>query len=580
MSQTTKVWLIVAGLCLAFSIFFVRWIGDQVIRLAGADHKELRRWSVDRGYFLGLGLALFLSSGISTVALLIATSVAFGIRVVSVPALACGAVYFFLIFSLDRWLVSDQTAGFAPNKNRAVSVAVAWVRNFIAEALKVAPRVLIVYFASALFADFILLVVFSAEIKQQMNVMEVQAETQYTSQMQAEIDKRTAKDRALLVDANKEKDAVQQAFNQGSTAIQAAAQERDAALAAKDKAGVRCYNQAVYATRRDPVTGKTTTVRVGTKRVCPPEIQQIWDAYNAQVAHYPQSQADVNRLESDIDQKYDVADLTKYVSQGAADEVHKEWADRKPQLADGLLVRMRALDLLTTKPTGVCDASKPDSSFSDACISRYSARAAALQRNLRFWILFLEMTPVVLKFVTSILPRRGYASVMAARDEEAKAAADIHRGKVQARVRAEVERTWREERLRMELETAGQEIELRELERQKQLENIRRIRSRLPGIEPESLETVPRVVPAQSASTRWAVRLKMLVSSLMTSAAAALPWRRREQHYVDMMPTATVSYPQQRRPIDGEFREEKSPKSLPGREPKQGRRVVDSEDDL
>jgi hypothetical protein len=53
-----------------------------------------------RGYYIGLGYAL-----------VIATSVAFRLPLILWPSTIIGGVYFFLLFSLDPWLISDQTAG-------------------------------------------------------------------------------------------------------------------------------------------------------------------------------------------------------------------------------------------------------------------------------------------------------------------------------------------------------------------------------------------------------------------------------------------------------------------------------------
>jgi hypothetical protein len=526
MSEEVGVLLIVGGLLLAFLIFFVRWMGDLVIRLAGADHKVLREWSVDRGYFIGLGLALLLSSGISTGALLIATSVAFGIPVFSIGSCALGAAYFFLIFSLDRWLVSDQTAGYAPpDRGSRGGAGGGWFRNFFAELVKVAPRAAIVYFASALFADFILLTVFQAEIQEQTKVVHMQTETQYTSQIKAEVEKRTKNANTDLGRAATEKNGLDVAFQSATQAIATATQQRDSALAEKSKAGIRCATRRVYGTRVDPATGRRSTYVARTERVCPPEVQAIYDAYAAQVSRLPQTQNDLDKAKADIDKKYGVGTLTEYVSGGAEREVRKEWEGRQPELKDGLLVRMRSLDMLTSRPEGECNVG--DSPLSDACVSRYSARADDMQSNLRFWILLLEMTPVIIKFVTAILPRRGYASLMAARDERARTKAAIESGRLRNEVRVEIERLYREERLKMEIETAGAEIELREIERGRQQVSRRRIRRKL-------LEEAPtvRFPPIQTGRR---VQWRSAVADLFRRLKFARGARVRNSHFANRL---------------------------------------------
>jgi hypothetical protein len=143
---------------------------------------------------------------------------------------------------------------------------------------------------------------------------------------------------------------------------------------------------------------------------------------------------------------------------------------------------MRALDLLTSKPSSSCNPAAADASFAEACVSRYSARADTMQTNLRIWILLLELLPILIKFVNALLPRRGYASLMAALDEQAKAQARLTSDHTRARVRVKIEEFMRQERMQMQLITAGAEIEMRELERQRQQAGKRMIRQRMLAI--------------------------------------------------------------------------------------------------
>jgi len=460
--------------------FYVRPFGDAIIVLAGADYRELRKWNVDRVYFIGLGLSLVMAATIATVALVIGTSIAFDLPPLSKPSIVMGAVYFLLILSLDRWLVSDQTAGFATEPGGRISATAAWIRHFIAELLKVAPRMAIAFFAAALFADFILLVVFKTEIAEQMRVLELQAQAQFSKRIEDEIARRTADEQQRIQSANNEKRQVQEAFKQGADAIQQAAQQRNAALAQAQARGIRCRSVSVFATRRNPTTGRTERVRVGSRQVCPKEITEILEAYKSQVALFPQSQADVATKQTEIDKRYDVGTALAYVNDGARQEVFTEFGSSAPKPQDGLLVRMRALELLTQRPAGECvPSSAVESSFSDACISRYSSRASTLQWNLRIWLLALELAPVLLKFVAAILPRRGYASIMAARDEEAKTEAAIKTGQLRNRIRIEVERFLLESRTRMEALAATEEVKIREIERERRRWGVRSIRGQM-----------------------------------------------------------------------------------------------------
>ena len=481
MSERTLLIIAGLGLLAAFSVYFVRVLGDLVLRLAGAETKVLHEFPVDRNYHLGLGLSLLLSSAISTVALLIATSVGFGVKPGSATMVAIGAVYFFLIFSIDRWLVSDQTAGYASEASDRLGGSLSWTGNFLSELFKFLPRLAVVFFASALFADFILLVVFDDEIKEQMKLMSVQATHQFDAQVAAEVARRVAEPKRQLTAAVTEKKQVQTAFDNGVKAIKTARDAKDKAIAKLQANGVRCRRIAIFGTRIDSRGQRFRTV-IGHREECPTEVKDVLDAYDSVVDKYPGTQQGVAKDQAAIDKRYDVAAKRAYITTGAEKEIREEWSDAAPTNRDGLLVRMRALDLLTSKPSGTCNPAAADASFAEACISRYSGRADTMQTNLRIWILLLELLPVLIKFVNALLPRRGYASLMAALDEKAKAQARLVSGHTRARVRVKIEEFMRQERTRMELTTAGAEIEMREMERQRQQAGKRMIRQRMHAI--------------------------------------------------------------------------------------------------
>jgi Domain of unknown function (DUF4407) len=500
----------IALLAVLCSPFVVPVVGDVAIVVAGADRRVLRQYPVDRAYFVGLGLSLVLAATISTTALVIASAVAFGVHGVTAPLVILAAVYFLLILSLDRWLVSDPTAGF-PDQAAGGS-GLAWVRHAVIELVKVAPRMIIAFVASTLFANFILLVVFAPEIRAEINVMQVRQDQQFTKQVEAEVAQRTNDAHASLAAAAQEKKAVQDAFDAGTAAIQQAAQARDAALKDAASRGVHCTQQAITQRVTDPKTGLYRIVVTGYRDVCPQEIQDINNTYDQVAQRFPQTQAEVNQQMAAIDSKYGVAALQAYVSAGAEKQVQQDWSGQRPALGDGLLVRMAALDELTTPPRGTCSPSDPSA---PACTSRYSARAASLQDDLRYWILALEMAPIVVKLVMSILPRRGYASLMAARDEEAKNRARIRMDGLAIEHRLAIEQKLREERVAVDELVLLEEVQKREVTRLRRQWGLQRMRSQLaradvagsvrsffgrvwssyPGTPPEAPEAGPTPIP-------------------------------------------------------------------------------------
>ncbi|WP_045876803.1 hypothetical protein [Pseudofrankia sp. DC12] len=96
----------------------------------------------------------------------------------------------------------------------------------------------------------------------------------------------------------------------------------------------------------------------------------------------------------------------------------------------------------------------------------YSARADDLQRILRFWLLAVEIAPVVVKFVNSLLPRRAYAEQMFARDEEARRRARADVARIRSDADADVAIARRASQLRVEVEGATAELGIREAARQ------------------------------------------------------------------------------------------------------------------
>lgn len=483
MNTTTMIILGAVALLLATLPFYVRKIGDAAISIAGADREVLREYPVDRSYFVGLGVALVMAALLAATGLLFATSIWSRLPVSSPVLVVAGVFYFFLVLSFDRWLVSDQTVGFATEKTNKLGIAAAWVGHMLGEALKISARVALAIFASLMFADFIIMTIFEPEVKEQMKVMDVQSRAQFGNQVETEIARRTEDERATLQKAENEKVQLQRSFSDATSAIQQATKDRDAAIAKLNARGIRCRTFGIYENRTDPGTGKTTRVRTGSYSSCPTEVKNVEKAYQVQIGRFPQSQADVDAQKAAIDKQYDVLTLQAYVSSGARAEVIADFARASPESQDGLNARMRALDLLVTKPEQSCDKTSPGSNnFTDACISRYSPLAANLHMNIRLWLLAIELLPVLVKIAMAVLPRRGYAAVMAARDLHAKADAAIATGRLQIKVRSALAHYASQERVRMQVIGASEQAQLREVYRQEDLRVIRAIRARFAAV--------------------------------------------------------------------------------------------------
>ncbi|MFZ0164247.1 MAG: DUF4407 domain-containing protein [Trebonia sp.] len=463
--------------------------GDFMITVAGADKTELNARSADRAYYIGMGTSLLLAATISAVSLMEATSIAFGVHFVSPALIIAGLIYFGLLLGVDRWLVSDQTTGFAAEASRGFSVVSAWFRHFFVELLKIAPRLFVAFLSSLLFANFLMLAIFGHEIQQQLRNINQQRVAQYDVKIQAEAQRITSQANGIIGEATTAEESVQEQYNTDQGIIKTAETTEQNDLTKLNAEGITCTEQPQYVVKTNPNTGLDYNVFAGDTLVCPPQIQDVVNTYNKVVAEYPETQAEVDTAKNKIATNYGVA-AQEQVIKNAPATAKTELANSSPQLVDGLLARMQALELLTTKPTRTCPAlpTVADLANNPACTSQYSADAAALHTTLRLWLLAFEILPVVLKFINALLPRRGYAWAMTARDltKRGKAKGRIDRARLQAET--DLATFTRREHARLEEEGALEEYKLRELARQERRLGLQRLRDRftaaLAGSEP------------------------------------------------------------------------------------------------
>jgi hypothetical protein len=454
-------------------------LGNALITIAGADKTELGSRSVDRSYYIGMGSALLLTATISSLSMTEATSIAFGVRLGSPPLVVAGLVYFGLILGLDRWLVSDQTTGFTNEGPRKAPVAVAWFRHFVVELLKIAPRIAVAFLSSLLFANFLMLAVFDHEIQQQLGRIQQQRIAQYNQQVKAVADDIKSQANGIINGAQAAERQVQNQYNNDQKVIRQAYKTEQSNLAAAAKQGLHCTEQPTYAVETNPNTSLKYNVLTGEVEVCPPQITGITNAYNALVAKYPQTQADVDSDKNKIANRYGVPEQERKIKNANA-VAQKQMKPNYPRKADGLLARMQALQLLTTKPASTCPPTPTQADLANnvACTSQYSADAAVLHFQFRLWLLFLEILPVVMKFINALLPRRGYAWAMAARDTAKGGKARVKIGRALLEEQTDLAAFVRREHARLEEEGALQEYKLRELARQERRLGLSRIRAR------------------------------------------------------------------------------------------------------
>ena len=360
-----------------------------------------------------------------------ASSIAFHVKINSPPIIFAALVYFVLLLGVDRWLVSDQTTGFVSEARGGLAVSAAWFRHFLVELLKIAPRFLIALLSSWLFANFLLLAVFNPEIQKQLKAEQVQEQAQYQLQVDAQAQQVIGQAQAVINKAKNAEGELQTAFDNDQGYIAAAQKQEQKALKQATADGLKCTEQAQYTTTTNSA-GKQVTIFTGFADVCPPEIESIYNAYNATLTKYPETQAQVNAAENKIANQYHVAKQERVIADAHATAA-AHYQQYQPKKIDGLLARMHALGLLTTKPARACplNPTAADLANNVACTSQYSADAATMHTALRLWLLGFEILPIVLKFVNALLPRRGYAWAMAARDAQVRRDARVKIGQAQ-----------------------------------------------------------------------------------------------------------------------------------------------------
>ncbi|UVJ38056.1 DUF4407 domain-containing protein [Arthrobacter sp. CJ23] len=424
-----------------------------------------------------MGSALLLSAAIGTLSVTSASAIIWDLPWFALAAV--GGVYFFLILGFERWLVTDPRAGFhATASDGAFTMVSRWAGHLIVELIKIAPRLIISIITSLLFAEILLLTVFAAEIQEQLKINQVAEEGRWNTKVDELTNKLSSDSKATIQSADDRKVKLQDSFNNATTAIKAATQQRDASIgqAAALGATTTCY----------PFTytwyDLAGVARQGWDEGCPPEVKAANSAYENAIGPYLNlSQASVDSAKRAIDTEEAVIKARAYVAGGARDEAKQVLHDSFPDVlgSPGLLLRMGALDQLTLPPAPGCHASPSSTASSPASgpvenatpapgsalggttneCNPYYSDGAARQSQLWRWMIFaFEVAPVVLKFVRAILPRTGYADMMSAVDDRAHSWAQIVRNRDRWRRKGEDRRAKAE--MRMAVEDALTEAEI------------------------------------------------------------------------------------------------------------------------
>ncbi|MEO5318911.1 DUF4407 domain-containing protein [Arthrobacter sp. CC3] len=367
---------------------------DLFINLAGGDVKTVRAYG-DRGWFVGLGWALIVAATVAAGSLTTATVIFTDMKTLDFNVLAWVFVgYFLVILFLDRWIVSDQKAGFEVKGRKSWWRTVfIWLLNLSAELVKMAPRLGLVVVGSLLFADILMMVIFSSAISEQVKVNQATAVTQYNTTIDTEINKQIQTKTAERDSLQKQIDA---ANANSSTATKAIADvdARIQALADRNGKFYSCY-----------LNGFGWTYCQTT------DYQNLLDERDRLTGDAPSTKAHIDELNTKIQDINDYlnpnppAKSDGTVPATVYSDVRQKFEAQAPTAKDGLLERKEALSQLTDKSEGS---------------SNYNAGADFFHSLFRWFLLLFELLPVMMKFTRSITQRTAYASSIASREEAAR----------------------------------------------------------------------------------------------------------------------------------------------------------------
>jgi len=454
-------------------------LGNALITLAGADKTVLTTWSADRAYFVGLGGSLLLSSLIASVSVTAAVSIAFGVPMDSWPLILLGVAWYGLFILFDRWLVSgDQTAGFARPEGGLARAVSAWIGHFFVELFRISPRLVLAGLSSLLFANFIALAVFNPEIQQELTRMNSQQVQQWNQWVSADEKSIVAQAKSVISEATTEENSVQQKYSREQGNIAAAYTSEQKAITQANRAGLYCTEEPYYNLATN-ANGSTYQTLGGYSQVCPPQIVTAEDNYATVVKNNPMTPAQVTSAQNAIASRLNVAGAQANIK-NAQSSATSQMTPYYPKRADGIMARMQALQLLTVPPASPCPnpPTVNDLARNPACTANYSTQGSTIHTELRWWLLLLEVAPVLFKFFNSVLPRRGYAWTMADRDAELRLEAQSRMDQFRLLRDTDVAAARRKEHARLEEEGALQEYKERELARQERRLGLRRIRAR------------------------------------------------------------------------------------------------------
>jgi len=381
-----------------------------------------------------------------------------------------GIGYFVAIAGIDRWLVADPKAGWAVPQAGLGRRVLSFFGNFFSELVKLAPRFALVWFASLLFTESLLVFIFEPEVREQVKVVdienkesfEVQFQQLYARRSEAVDNERKAAEANLITwqDRKRTNDALLKPLLERRTAlIQSRAYFCEwctdyTSTEAKD------VNSQIAAVSADaPLGSERTQLEVAIERA------RLRLAKTDAVQHgsLPGNE-NVETIQS---------------------EVKKELSGKTPKsIEDGFLILKRGLGKLVDpdqssncRAIGTSSVGKtPDGA---TCIITYDANAARESQLWRIVLMILEVSAISVKFVRSILPKSGYATAMAAIDSE-----DALRGErrqLQAKAERDIFALQADDMVRVASEVSSTEREalMKEVGRQRLRYRIGEVGSRL-----------------------------------------------------------------------------------------------------
>jgi len=321
---------------------------------------------------------------------------------------------------IERWLVSDPTAGWDIPQGSALLKVGSFIGNLSLEVIRALPRIALIFVGSLIFAELLMLSLFPKAIDDEVDALRRQATGSFSEILRIDWETEAT---AIREDITRQAGIISD-YDKAATTLNSSLAPKQADLQTLINSGRywvsrTCYNSAGRAYRCGYV-----------KSTAAINLETDIEALRKQAGIDPATRLNAQKL-----LEFDNLRLQKQtdsVSGQLPDEagnllnpsvttlmkdIQEKYRGQETSVTDDLLTRYKAFGMLVNPETGAC---KPASSTASAveqaqarvCVPAYSPDMDKQSTLWRYFLLFFEMMPIGIKLVRSISPITGYGKAM------------------------------------------------------------------------------------------------------------------------------------------------------------------------